>query len=108
MEHCYALILFFFGEDVPLFEIASRIVEHADILIVVGTSLAVCPAAALVLFTRDENVPIYFVDPVVPDTAIIQNPLTHINERGGGWYGVVLSPHHGFSRNFHGSMLWES
>ena len=40
------------------------------------------PAAALVLFTRDENVPIYFVDPVVPDTSIIQNPLTHINERG--------------------------
>ena len=72
----------FFGEDVPLFEIASRIVEHADILIVVGTSLAVCPAAALVLFTRDENVPIYFVDPVAPDTSIIQNPLTHINERG--------------------------
>lgn len=72
----------FFGEDVPLFEIASRIVEHADILIVVGTSLAVCPAAALVLFTRDENVPIYFVDPVVPDTSLIQNPLTHINERG--------------------------
>ena len=72
----------FFGEDVPLFDIASRIVEHADILIVVGTSLAVCPAAALVLFTRDENVPIYFVDPVVPDTSLIQNPLTHINERG--------------------------
>ena len=72
----------FFGEDVPMFEIASRIVEHADILIVVGTSLAVCPAAALVLFTRDENVPIYFVDPVAPDTSIIQNPLTHINERG--------------------------
>ena len=72
----------FFGEDVPMFEIASRIVEHADILIVVGTSLAVYPAAVLVLFIRDEQVPVYLVDPGMPDTSMISNPLTHIKERG--------------------------
>ena len=71
----------FFGEDVPMFEVASRIVEHADILIVAGTSLVVYPAAALVFFTRDENVPIYLVDPEMPETSMISNPLTHIKER---------------------------
>jgi NAD-dependent deacetylase len=57
-------------------------VEHADILIIVGTSLAVYPAASLVYFMRDEKVPIYLVDPGTPDTSIIHNPLTHIKERG--------------------------
>ena len=78
----------FFGEDVPMFELASRIVEHADILIVVGTSLAVYPAASLVYFVRDEKVPIYLVDPGTPDTSRINNPLTHIKERGA--VGVPL------------------
>ena len=52
----------FFGEDVPMFDYASRIVESADILIVVGTSLAVYPAASLVYFVRDKQVPIYFIE----------------------------------------------
>ena len=72
----------FFGEDVPMFETATRIVGHADILIIVGTSLAVYPAASLVYFMRDEKVPIYLVDPGMPDTSMIRNPLTHIKERG--------------------------
>ena len=72
----------FFGESVPMFDPASRIVEHADILIVVGTSLAVYPAAMLVYYVRDKQVPIYLVDPGTPDTRLIKNPLTHIKERG--------------------------
>ena len=72
----------FFGEDVPMFDIASRIVEQADILIVVGTSLVVYPAAALVYFVRDKQVPIYLVDPGTPDISKISNPLKHIKERG--------------------------
>lgn len=72
----------FFGEDVPMFDTASRIVEQADILIVVGTSLAVYPAAALVYFMKNKQVPIYLVDPGSPNTAAISNPLTHIKERG--------------------------
>ena len=72
----------FFGEDVPMFTAASRIVENADILIVVGTSLAIYPAASLVYYVRDRKVPIYLVDPGTPDTAMIRNPLTHIKERG--------------------------
>ena len=72
----------FFGESVPMFEPACKIVERADILIVVGTSLAVYPAAFLVQYVRDRNVPIYIVDPGTPDTNLIRNPVTHIKERG--------------------------
>ena len=72
----------FFGESVPMFDAACKIVEKADILVVVGTSLAVYPAASLVYYVRDREVPIYLVDPGTPDTAMIRNPLTHIKERG--------------------------
>jgi NAD-dependent deacetylase len=72
----------FFGEDVPMFDAATKIVESADVLIVVGTSLAVYPAAMLVYYVRDKQVPIYLVDPGEPDTRLIKNPLTHIKERG--------------------------
>ena len=72
----------FFGESVPMFDAACKIVQSADILIVVGTSLAVYPAASLVYYVRDRHVPIYLVDPGTPDTAMIRNPLTHIKERG--------------------------
>ena len=72
----------FFGESVPMFDPACKIVSAADILIVVGTSLAVYPAASLVYYVRDRQVPIYLVDPGQPDTAMIRNPLTHIKERG--------------------------
>ena len=72
----------FFGESVPMFDPACKIVSEADILIVVGTSLAVYPAASLVYYVRDRKVPIYLVDPGQPDTAMICNPLTHIKERG--------------------------
>ena len=72
----------FFGESVPMFDPACKIVSEADVLIVVGTSLAVYPAASLVYYVRDRKVPIYLVDPGQPDTAMIRNPLTHIKERG--------------------------
>lgn len=70
----------FFGEAVPMFDRATRIVEKADILVVVGTSLAVYPAASLVHYAR-RGVPIYLVDPGQPDIAMIRNPLTHIRKR---------------------------
>ena len=70
----------FFGESVPMFDTATRIVASADILIVVGTSLAVYPAASLVHCARLE-VPIYLVDPGMPDVRMVRNPLEHIRAR---------------------------
>lgn len=51
-----------FGEAVPLFPKAAEIVENADLLIIVGTSLQVYPAAGLMDFAS-EDIPVYFVDP---------------------------------------------
>lgn len=55
-----------FGEMVPMIEVAAEVVSEADILIVVGTSLVVYPAAGLVDFAP-YGIPIYIVDPVKPD-----------------------------------------
>ena len=51
-----------FGEAVPLMEEAVRLVEAADTVIVVGTSLKVYPAASLLHYARF-GVPVYLIDP---------------------------------------------
>lgn len=51
-----------FGESVPLLSAAAELVEAADIVIVVGTSLQVYPAASLIDSARPW-VPIYYIDP---------------------------------------------
>ncbi|WP_304132676.1 SIR2 family NAD-dependent protein deacylase [Mesonia mobilis] len=51
-----------FGEQVPMLEIAVSIVEKADLLIVVGTSMQVYPAASLMHYAP-EHTPVYFIDP---------------------------------------------
>ena len=70
----------FFGESVPMIEPATELVAQADLLIVVGTSLAVYPAASLVHYV-DPQVPIFLVDPGEPDLRLVRNPLTHIKAR---------------------------
>ena len=51
-----------FGEMVPMIEIAAEIVEQADVIIIVGTSMQVYPAAGLMQYAK-EDAKIYFVDP---------------------------------------------
>ncbi|MBZ9631876.1 NAD-dependent deacylase [Salegentibacter sp. LM13S] len=51
-----------FGEAVPMFEKAMEIVAEAEILIIVGTSMQVYPAAGLVDFAPN-RIPVYFIDP---------------------------------------------
>lgn len=55
-----------FGEAVPMMDVALDVTEQADIFIVVGTSLNVYPAAGLVYAVRP-GVPVYVVDPTIPD-----------------------------------------
>jgi NAD-dependent deacetylase len=57
-----------FGEPVPKMEDAYSIVPEADILIVIGTSLVVYPAAGLVDLA-DPNIPKYIIDPNEPELA---------------------------------------
>lgn len=51
-----------FGEMVPMIETAARICETADILLIIGTSLQVYPAASLMHFVPS-NTTIYYIDP---------------------------------------------
>ena len=50
-----------FGEEVPAIEEAVDIVETADILIVIGTSLQVYPAAGLMNYSSPIR-PVYYID----------------------------------------------
>lgn len=52
----------FFQEAVPEIERAIQLVEEADIFVVIGTSLVVYPAAALLGYVR-KGVPVYYIDP---------------------------------------------
>lgn len=51
-----------FGEAVPELERAAQAVSRADILLIIGTSLNVYPAAGLFRYAR-AGVPIYLIDP---------------------------------------------
>ena len=65
----------FFGEAVPNIEKAIDLVETADILLIVGTSLQVYPAAGLYRYARP-GVPVYIIDP--KDVPVHDPRLTHI------------------------------
>lgn len=51
-----------FGEEVPEMEKAMQIIEEADYLLVIGTSLQVYPAAGLINYVS-EDVLVYYIDP---------------------------------------------
>lgn len=70
-----------FGEAVPAIEQAAALSMAADVFVVVGTSLAVYPAAGLVQYAKKEA-PIYLIDPNRPtgqqmfDYHFIQEPAS--------------------------------
>ncbi|WP_458625932.1 SIR2 family NAD-dependent protein deacylase [Winogradskyella sp. PC D3.3] len=51
-----------FGEAVPMIDKAIEICQQADILVIIGTSMQVYPAAGLLDFAPSET-PIYYIDP---------------------------------------------
>jgi NAD-dependent deacetylase len=61
-----------FEEPVPLIVNASRFVQGADIFVIIGTSLAVYPAAGLIDFAYTQ-IPKFIVDKNIPYTRGIQN-----------------------------------
>lgn len=54
-----------FGEDVPMIETALKICAAADVFILIGSSLAVYPAAGLINHVPD-GVTKYIIDPNIP------------------------------------------
>ena len=69
----------FFGEGVPNMEAAAQLAHDADIFVVIGTSLVVYPAAALIQYVK-RGVPIFYIDPrpaAVPSWVnVIPKPAT--------------------------------
>lgn len=68
-----------FGEAVPMMEIAARIASSADIFLVVGTSMVVYPAASLIDYVPD-RVKKYVVDPKKPEILHVPN-LAFISDK---------------------------
>lgn len=52
----------FFGEAVPEFDKATRLVAEADVFVIIGTTLSVYPAASLLHYVR-RGVPVFYIDP---------------------------------------------
>jgi NAD-dependent deacetylase len=77
-----------FGEMVPMMEKAAHITSKADILLVVGTSLVVYPAAGLVNYVRND-VPIFVVDPNIPQV-YSSNPIFNYEEPASTGVSKVL------------------
>lgn len=63
-----------FGEAVPMIDKAVEICQKADILVIIGTSMQVYPAAGLLDFAPIET-PIYYID---PKPAKAKNGKVHI------------------------------
>jgi NAD-dependent deacetylase len=68
----------FFGEAVPNISIAAQAVEQADILIIIGTSLNVYPAAGLVHYAAP-GTPVYLIDPNPVVGSGLKN-ITHVQK----------------------------
>lgn len=68
----------FFGEAVPKLEDAIAVVREADILLIVGTSMQVYPAASLYRYAKP-GTPIYVVDP--SDIPVSGHGIVHIKEK---------------------------
>lgn len=82
-EHGYQLrpFIVWFGEAVPEIKRASEITATADILIIIGTSLVVYPAAGLMHYAPSHCVK-YLIDPKAVPSEGISN-LTIIHEKAG-------------------------
>ena len=77
-----------FGEEVPAMEKAVTIVEKADILIIIGTSLQVYPAAGLMNFAK-QTIPVYYIDPKPAEIYDLPNDLKIIAATGSRGMKIV-------------------
>lgn len=69
-----------FGEMVPLMDIAASHASEADLCVIVGTSMVVYPAAGLIHYVR-YDAPKFVVDPKLPDIGNVPH-LTMFAEKG--------------------------
>jgi NAD-dependent deacetylase len=84
-----------FEEPVPLIVDAGRHVHEADILIIIGTSLAVYPAAGLIELANP-RIPKFILDKNIPMTRGIQNLNTIQKKATEGMQDLI-----GFLKTYH-------
>lgn len=70
--HQFRPHIVWFGEEVPMMETATKVAYHAEIFVVVGTSLVVYPAAGLINYVAME-VPKYVIDKSIPSLPAMKN-----------------------------------
>ena len=63
-----------FGEQVPAIDFAIPHMQSADVVIIIGTSLQVYPAAGLMHYAKS-HVPVYYIDPNPATIYDLANPL---------------------------------
>ena len=63
-----------FGEAVPMIEVAAKLCKQADVFAIIGTSLAVYPAAGLIDFVPSV-INKYIIDPKTPDVKRYKNVI---------------------------------
>lgn len=76
-----------FGEMIPMIEVASEIIEDADAIIIVGTSMQVYPAAGLIQYAKPDA-QVYFIDPK-PSINPTQRITVHAEKASTGVPKVV-------------------
>lgn len=67
-----------FGEPVPMMEYAAYISSQADIMIIIGTSMVVYPAASLIHYAP-KGTPVFLINPDKPEIHFSKN-ITHIQK----------------------------
>lgn len=72
-----------FGEMVPMMEIAIDITSKSEIFMIVGTSLVVYPAAGLINYVNSK-VPKFVIDPNIPELAKQDNLYLYPEKAGTG------------------------
>jgi NAD-dependent deacetylase len=77
-----------FGEEVPALEEAVTIVEKADMLIIIGTSLQVYPAASLMNFANP-MIPVFYIDPKPAQIYDLPNDIKIIATTGSEGMKIV-------------------
>ena len=77
-----------FGEPVPKIDLAIDAVESADVVLIVGTSLQVYPAAGLYRYAKTD-IPIYIIDP--KDVPLRDSRVRHIKDVATSGMETLLS-----------------
>lgn len=78
-----------FGEDVPELDKAIQKTKEADILVIIGTSMQVYPAASLLDYKAKET-PLFFIDPNPAITNNYCENLTVISEKASVGTKILL------------------